>query len=288
MRRADLFFELLANKFNPTKKQGIFSLVPEKQRLSPSAVLNEQEAKKALPLGTLWLEHIHYSHLIEPLSNTPKQLRPFILASLPDAQKEALQKIEKMTKEEIPTLSPLAKTFFLKFLWREWKKKDEEALPYTLLQETPLSSLLSLTKRELIELVDLIAMHDLVEELRAIVDKKLILSICQNLSPNQQKYLKVCLHQKTKAISISLNIKELYKNKALFLKTLHKRGLKRLAIALSGQMEDFVFHLAHIFDSGRGQILLSNWQKEEIPLATQTAQAQVAHIVQILQHKATS
>jgi hypothetical protein len=286
MRRKDLFMELLANKYNPSKQQALLSLLPEKNR-PQLASIGEQDAKKALPIAPLWLEHIHYSHLIAPLEKIKKELRPYVLASLPEAQKEPLIKLEKLKAEEIPSLSPIAKTFFCQFLWREWKQKDEEALPLSLLQETPLSSLLSLTKRELIELVDLIAMHDLVDELRAIVDKKLIVSILQNLSPNQQKYLKVCLHQKAKPISISLNIKELYKNKALFLKTLHKRGLKRLAIALSGEPPDLVFHLSHIFDSGRGQILLANWQKEEIPLATVAGKAQVAHIVQILQHKAT-
>jgi hypothetical protein len=199
-----------------------------------------------------------------------------MVACLPEMMHRKLAKRESIQV----TLAPVTKNFLLSYFLKSYR--DAPELPQELMPKTSLDMLLALTKNELVDLIDLLAMQDLAEEVRHIVDKKLIQAIVLNLTPLQQKYLKTCLHQKSKIPIPSLNAKEAHQDKKAFLILLHKRGLKRLAIATSGLPADFMWHLSHLLDRGRGKILLTEQQKEEIPLATQVIQMQIQQILPIL------
>jgi|GEM_PF-2426961 len=277
-----LFTRLLINQFAAQQAAEVAAFFDEETQKELAASSLDQADPQLLFSGfSSWLDSVHYSWLLEPIQTIKEPIRNLIIAQLPEKQQRGLMQ---------HSLSPLAPTSSLvgqKFLFHTLKKicGDLPLLPRTFLSPSPLDPLLSLSKQELVTVIDLLSMHDLAEEMRHIVNKKLLQPIIANLSNNQQKYLKRILHQKSKATISPLNIKELYTNKSLFLKTLHKRGLKRLSIALSGGEFLFTQHLAHILDTGRGKILLDLYQQMEIPTSSTIMRQQALQIVQLIQSK---
>ncbi len=145
-----------------------------------------------------------------------------------------------------------------------------------------LSPLLQLTRLELLDIADLLAMHDLVEEMRHIVDKKLLQGVLQHLTAKQQHYLQILLRQKSRIKPTSLSVRELLKEGNKFPQMLHKFGLQRLSFALSGATDDFIWHIVHTFDLARAKFLLNHIKQEEVPNQTPSALLQVQHIIQFL------
>jgi hypothetical protein len=139
-----------------------------------------------------------------------------------------------------------------------------------------------MAKEELLEIIDLLAMHDVVDEIRHIVDKKQLLAILQYLSTEQQHYLKVLLRQKSRVKPTGLSIRELLKEGKKFPQAIHKLGLQRFAFALSGASDDFTLHILHALDFQRAKFLQNHIQKEEVPNQTPEALLQVQHIIQFL------
>jgi hypothetical protein len=286
-----MFFRLLLNKFNFDKQDAVVELLPEgeQQEISQYKMLSKNpealNPKALLPSSLQWLDKIHYSWLEEPLRTLKDPLPACVVATLPEKQAESLNKRLQLTKPD-HSYPESIKNFLLSHLYEAWP--DKEILPQDLLPPSQLSPLLDCSKSELVELVDYLPMIDLAEEVRHIVDKKLIQAIVVDLTRGQQKYLKSCLHQKAKIQIPPLNVKEIHKDKKSFLVALHKRGLKRLSIALSGQHPDFIWHIAHMFDIGRGKILMEQCEKEEVPTATQITTLQVLQIIQQLRAKEAS
>ena len=136
-------------------------------------------------------------------------------------------------------------------------------------------------------MIDLLAVHDIIDEVRQIVNKRQLDLLLGELTASQQRYLQHCFHQKTKLLFEPIQIWQLYKEKKQVGTVLHKRGLRRLAVGLAKYPTDFIWHLAHIFDIGRGKILLRLIEKRELSEeatagAGQMIQMQVQQIYQIL------
>ena len=275
--KGSLFLKLLVNKFHPVKQDGLLALLPADITKS---ILSTQTAASSPSLllqnSSTLFQKVHYSWLLEPLTALPKALVACVVASFDAPLQEKLQTLLSLEKKEYPDiLKKYFSAYFLKFF-------SVPALPRELMGQTTLDALLDTRKEDLVILIDLLAMQDLAEEVRHIVDKKLIQAIIGDLTPSQQKYLQVCLHQKSKIPVQPLNVKETHKDRKAFHTLLHKRGLKRLSIATSGLSSDFMWHLSHLLDRGRGKILMEQWQKEELPLATQVIQMQIQQVLPIL------
>lgn len=279
--KSTLFLKLLINKFHPTRQEQLMLHLPEKSRDALIHLHTSAQTPQLLLNNTPALfRNIHYSWLIDPISSLAKPLQRAVIASFeePLAKKLAeLLQIDEVQKET--GLSEPVKKFLFCFFMRHFALP---ALPREMMQQTPLDMLLDIKKERLIIMIDLLAMQDLAEEVRHIVDKKLIQAIIHDLTSAQQKYLQVCLHQKSKIPTAPLNVRETHKDRKAFHTLLHKRGLKRLSIATSGLSSDFMWHLSHLLDRGRGKILMEQWQKEELPLATQVIQMQIQQILPIL------
>ncbi|MDB6081895.1 MAG: hypothetical protein JWO53_1167 [Chlamydiia bacterium] len=290
IQNGSLFFKLLLNKYHPSKQDSLIKLLPEERQkeLESYASVAANNPLSLLPSSGNWIEYIHYSWLETPLSTVPQNLKSCIIAALPHEQKEKISQRAEVTppSEEQMHYAESVKNFLLNYLYKAWD--DKNVLPRDLLPDCPLSPLLTCTKTEIVDIIDLLAMHDLAEEIRHIVDKKLIQAIVVNLTLLQQKYLKICLHQKSKIPIPPLNIREAHKDKKAFIIALHRRGLKRLSIAISGLPADFLWHITHTVDTGRGKILMSQYQPTEIATTTAVTQLQVLQIIQFIKGKATT
>lgn len=282
-----LFFRLLANRCFSGKPEELTKLLQDNELNTLQLISPTWKNPSCLLFrpDTL-LETIHYSWLEPTLKKVPEPLLSCVLHTLPTEYAQALvtrgissrQALEKAKNYPQPV-----RNFLLGIFFSQWE--EGEVLPKELLPESDLQPLLECTKVELMDLIDLLAMYDLAEEVRHIVDKKLLQAIVSILSIPQQKYLRNTLHHKQKTPSTPLQVKTIYKDRKKFLHTLHKRGIGRLAFSLSGKPANFTWYPVHILDIGRGTLLRSLIQKEEIPTITQVARLQVLQALQFLRTK---
>lgn len=298
MQQNWIFFRLLLNKYFPQKADALFQLLQdEKQKEEMQKGLAECTLASKNPECLIFkpeekLQELHYSWLEPILLAIDEPLRSSIILAMPAATISALMKREVISQDfenKTTNLSKSVQSFLLGKLFAKWQElsfeKETMPLPKELLPKTDLDPLLSASKTELTDLIDLLSMHDLAAEVRHIVDKKLLHAIISKLTVDQQKYLRTTLHQKPKMQEPPLQVREIYKDSKKFLHTLHKRGLKRLGSALSGLSPDFIWYITHTLDVGRGKLLMSFIQKEEIPTATQVVKIQILQIQQLLKAK---
>jgi len=271
---------LLLNKYFTGKQDALPKLMPKEEwDILSDILIAHKEPNLSLFLPNQWLTSIDISWLGPTLLALPKALQEVYASAFPNELGQALG--QKAPVDATPlALSPQVKEFLLSLLFKLWKEK--EVKPKELIPTWELSPLLKLSRPELFEIVDLLAMYDLVEEMRHIVDKRLIQAIVQHLTPAQNHYLRLLLRQKSSHKPSPLSVKELLKEGKKFPQILHKFGLQRFALALSGANDDFLWHILHTFDINRAKFLMSQIQKDEVANQTPLAQMQVQHIIQFL------
>lgn len=273
-----VFLKLLLNKYFTGKQEALSKLTPESEfnEISQQSFVSKNPTSLFFCPETV--AQMHYSWLRSTLMTLPEALRSVVVASL---SKDKAQNLINMEPDALhpkeANYPEKVQRFLFHILYSHFPEK--EITPQELLPEYPLLMLLEHKKSDLVEMIDLLAMHDLAEEVKRIVDKNFLQAILVQLTPRQQRYLKTCLHQKSRLSIAPLQVRETYKDKKEFARLLHKRGLQRLSIALSGCHPDFLWHISHIFDIGRGKILIKLTQKEDIPGSTQGAQMQVQQVI---------
>lgn len=229
--------------------------------------LLESQVNSADPLPlfnheTEILSNLHYSWLRKMFPSEEKSKMLLRLPCLSEKQKKGLAELS-----DLPLPASLASDLVNKFYCSKVVSdlKLPKILPADYLPESPFNRLLKLNKNQLIEIVDHLGIYDLAHELRHIVATKNLKNIYKCLSPKHQQFLRQCLHAKDKVITPKLHLDQWNGEEKPLKNLLHRRGLMRLAIALSGQHPDLIWLLAHRLDTGRGQILLDQVKKEEIP-----------------------
>lgn len=220
------------------------------------------------------IANIHYSWIQPILQTFPRSIQPAIVAALTHEQIAGLKLAPPIS------ISNVAKTFLLNQIYQKLEVGDH--WPQEYLPTTELTFLIKWTKTQLTELADFLGLHDLSSELRHIVDRNHLKNIYECLTPKQHQYLKLCLHQKMQLVSPKLGIDPTKQDCAKLKQIIHRRGLSRLGKALCGQHPDMVWHIAHTLDMGRGNILLKEFQPEELPKVTQILKQQVLNLITFL------
>lgn len=220
-----------------------------------------------------WMEPIHYSWFVEFLETMPPAL---LLTSLPKKQAEAVAK----TLESLPEKKSLPR-FMQLYLSHSLKNQMQgvHILPEQHLLASPLNALLSLTKPQIMHLIDLLGMHDLAADLRQVVDKALLNKIYAALTQEQLRFLHYCSKQTMPWVPTKLNIAGWDGQKKSLNLLLHKRGLYRLAKALVSEDESLRWHFCRRIDVGRGKILLKLFEEKYDPALAPHFKQQVVHLI---------
>ena len=218
---------------------------------------------------------IHYSWLAPEVQSFSPAMQTLLLAALPESISAPLcQLLHASVSMSMPRV---VKPYFLGLLYR--KLGALEVLPTGFLPESPLSCLAEYQKPQLIELIDFLGMYDLSEEIRQIVDTKVLKMIYQLLSVKQQHFLRVSMHQKERMSTPPIGLKQWKGDAAQLEKVLHRRGLLRLGYALSGQHPDLLWHITRRLDTGRGHLLASHYSKKEVPGISTALLQQVLSVI---------
>lgn len=274
-----MLLQTLLNRYHKGSISPLLCYLPqeevEKITLYPT---ESQDVALAAVQPEQLIQQIHYSWLALAFEKLNDLIKPFILASLPATQSEGIQKMLKLSPPTVQVAPPFKNIFIYFFL----QQCERSPLPLSFLPASKLTPLLDLTKHQLVELIDFMGLQDLAAEIRHIVDKNKLKKVYLCLSPKKKKFLKICLHHKEKIPADSLTLDRWDGSSAKLENALHRRGLSRLGMALSGQEPGFIKHLILKLDKGRGSILEKNIMEKEIPEVTQAMITQTLNLIKFL------
>lgn len=276
--RGWMMLRVLINRYNSQAGNALLRFLPQ-----PEAELVLKQEIQSNDLTPL-LEHpehlikrMHYSWLQPLLAKWPESVRPLIIEALTPEQASRLKQGVSQPSER---LADPIKAFILHRFYHSFDASEH--LPIEYLPPSEFSSLLNWNKKELVNLFDFLGLYDLAVEIRHIVNRNYLRNFYDCLTSRQLTYLKICMHQKQQITAPKLGIDPSSQNCTLLKQILHRRGLVRLAKALTGQHKDFVWYIAHTLDSGRGTILLQAQQTPASPKVVNVLKQQVFNVMNFL------
>lgn len=274
---------ILVNRFHLGKKTDFEQFFPD--QVKEAAVESDKAELFFEPIEER-IGSIHYSWLVPVIQKKNPATRQLILAALPQQIREKLAPLleEKLPDYELkaPFRTWVLSTFAI--TWTDFQK----TLSPKFLPDSDLTPLLSLSKKELVLLIDYLGIYDLSQEIRTVVDKKLIEMLYKCLSNQKRHFLRIALHQKEKTPAPSLNFEHWDGDAKKLFRLLHHRGIVRLAVSLSGQSELLTWHFIHALDVGRGEKLAKYIQPNAIPLLTNQRIKQVLSVFNFIKNKRPS
>ena len=270
-------------RFHSEEGRALYRYLPAKERVQMETL----SVPKDLQFGQLfsadkWMEPLHYSWFAAFLETLPPAL---LLATLPRKQGEALAKTLRSIPEK-KSLSPFLRTYLSSYL-KDLMQKNA-VLPTAHLPPSDLNDLFSLSKPELLHLIDLLGIHDLAAELRHVVDKMVLTKIYGVLTQEQRHFCHYCSKQPMPWVPPKLNITAWDNEKRSLNILLHQRGLFRLAKALTLEDPSMRWHLCHRLDVGRGQIVIKHMKEKYDPALIPYFKNQVVHLLKRYQQKVTA
>jgi len=150
------------------------------------------------------------------------------------------------------------------------------------IEDSPISKLQMLSKRELELLSDYIGLFDLAEELRKVIDKPTITKVYAELSSKEIVFLEQCLTRRFLWRLPPIGLDTWLKNPLGFRHVLQKRGLARLCVGLSGEDPFLIEKLIFTLDMGRAKILKHLVKSSPIEPATTLVQKQILELFDLL------
>jgi len=288
-----LFFRLLFNKYFTAKADLLKKLMPKED----FEVLQKTDCPGKNPEVLLfdpnvWLSSSDPSWFIPLLDKLPQELLSVYLHILPKEIVGAYAVSDKGKRCKVAKtsaqVSSCIRIFLLQYLYK--LQSEPQALAKELLPPSDLHPLLDCTKQDLHDIIDLLSMQDLVDEVRHIVDKRILQLLSKLLTTKQQAYLKMCLRQKTKPHTPTFSLKEQLKEPQKFVSEIRTIGIKRMACALSGENKDFVWHILHTLDMPSAKSIQEHIElqpiaapaKGETKYATKLGQIEIMQILQFL------
>lgn len=280
-----LMLKLLLNRYHQGSDEALSKFLPDREKeLFETHTTQSSDIGHLLAKSEDVLAKFHPSWLSFYCEEVTEEMRSLILASLPDKLRKAVSSLlkEHNVKPSVGdwSIQPWIRSFFLDFLLHEIKRQG--ILPVEFLPRSPLFSLLDVSFDTLLEVIDYLALPDLAKELKHVLAKDALEKIYQTLSPKKQHYTRACLHHIESVDIPEINLKGWDGEKETLDRALHYRGLLRFAMALSGQHPDFVWHIRHRLDKGRGEFLKKHVSENEIPGTSEAMKSQVTHVLGLI------
>ncbi len=263
---SEMVLQSFLSRCSPEKRKRLAHFLPEeeRERLEKTIPLAHEISAEEFTNHAI-LEHVHWSWFIPTLkSYTPKEQKLFLVALSPTTAASLGNALD--LNPPFPEITETARAYLRQILQTSLVTAKDRLLPLPYLPPSPLNALLSMSKKELTHLIDLLSLFDLAGELRQIVETKILKKIYSFLNDEERRYLKQVSSHKDPLSTPRLNLERWDGTEDSLRLMLHRRGLNRLAVALSGQDPDLVWYVCHQLDIGRGNTLFHSLSKEA-PLA---------------------
>lgn len=273
-----LMLRVLINRFNPGAGNALVKFLPQEE--ASRIASPDIRSVDIIPL-LLRPKHImdllHYSWIQPLIEKYPEDMHPIFLGILTPRQVTGLRRIFPQTAYAV---SPLVKNFLQFCLYS--RLPDNHPLPIDYLPPSEFAKLLTYTKNEIVDLIDLLGLHDLAVKIRSIVNKQHLDHISSCLTPKQQHFLKICLYRKEPLAAPPFDINPADFRCETLKNLIHQRGLARFGKALCGEHPDFIWYIAHILDTGRGKVIQEYYKPDPIPKVTALLKSQVMNVMNFL------
>jgi hypothetical protein len=259
------------------KREALLRFLPEPERLKLAEIPAFEE--KISPERYNLLEYVHWSWFLPTLKTYPEKEQKLFLSALSPVAAQNLS-----AALDIPDfsqkMSETARGFFNQILMSSLLGPHHRLTPIDYIAPSPVTPLLRLSKKELIQLISLLSLYDLSAELRQIVETKILKKIYSFLSKTEQKFLKQIMAQQKESLSfLRMGLDRWDGTEEAFRHQLHRKGLIRFAAALSGQDPDLIWYIGHQLDIGRGTTLLKLCAKETAPSLTEGVIRQIEELL---------
>jgi hypothetical protein len=257
-------------------RRALERFLPENERLYLAELpsFSEGEISPFPPL----MDRVHWSWFLPTLKSFSAREQRLFLASLHPLMAENLRR-ELQIKSDEGQIGEVAGDFLRQQLLSSLAGAHNRHLPIDYLPASPLNRLLYSNKKDLIRLIDLLALYDLAADMRQIVETKILKKIYSFLSEEQKNFLKKISSQKETHTLPRMGLERWDGSEEALRVLLHKRGLARLGIALSGQDPDLIWAICHQLDIGRGNALFKLCGKEAAAGISEAAIRQIEEIV---------
>ncbi len=224
------------------------------------------------------LESVHWSWFLPTLKTYREDAQEMFISALD------FQSAKNLTHElHLPlpnsNINISFKNYLRKVLASSLLGPIDQLLPKHYLPQTSIQNLLHLSKLQLTKIIQMLSLYDLAIELRQIVETKILKKIYSLLTEEEKKFLKKIMHLPDPYTQTRIPIDRWIKKEEAFRLTLHKKGLTRFALGLSGKHPDFVWYICHQLDIGRGSALFKLCQKEPIPHVTDAIERQIEELL---------
>ncbi len=277
--RSEMILKGFLSRCEPARQQALMRFLPEEERMTLAELPTfEDEVDAESFTNSSTLERVHWSWLLPTLKSFSNKEQQLFLASLSPIVAENLREALAI-KGAVEEISETARSFLREQLLHSLVGYEERNLPIDYLPASPLNKLLKLSKKQLIRLIDFLALHDLAAELRQIVETKILKKIYSFLTEEHKALLKEFSAQKEAHPLPRLGLDRWDGNEESLRTMLHRRGLARLALALSGQDPDLVWMLCHQLDIGRGNALYKLCAKEATPGVSSAIATQIEELL---------
>ena len=281
MRSIDWYiFKDFLDHADAEKKQALLQCLAseEKEQVLETPKLTGAPSK-GLPSYTERLSLIHYSWFIPLFEKMYDQDKVLFIFILPDEQKQKLYQYFDITKYP-SAISEEAKEYMGSKLYSYFVTKHKDILPIECLPDNPLNELLSLSRKQLLHLVDQLSMHDLSIEMKTMINASHFFKIESILSFEQKQYLRF-LKKNIEPVSFKpIGLNHWNGDESLLKKVLHQRGLNRLSKAISNSHTSLLLHLAHKLDMGRASILKTLFKELKNKKAHKILVSQVCELIE--------
>ncbi len=277
----DEFLKALMERFPNPGMAAVIEALPEelgsKFRLLPQRVGKAPELFFAQPKRVL--AGMHPSWCEELVHFSPEALRPLIRMLVLDA----VGKNEGKT--EISLTVPL-RNFLLRYLVDKWPERTIQGVES--IEGASFGWLAKSDERTLLSLVELLAVNDVVDVVRQIVDKKTLQKILAVLTPLQQRYLRSLLYRPIRLATPNKELTTfLLDDPTLGAQRLTQRGFEELAIAMKQEPELLQWHVLHHIDRKKASFLKEVMEKKVAPEEVSKVQKHLSHAYQFLKKMET-
>ena len=271
-KRGQIMLKVFINRYPP--KDALLKFLPENfaKKVREQNIFSD-DLRPMLEQPARSVSQMHYSWIEPALKKFPPPLQMIAAGALTEEQATGLKANAKTP------ISHVTKSFLLNQIYNYLNIAGHTPVEY--LPQTELSQLATWSKYEIVELIDFFGIYDLAAEVRKIVNRKSLKTIYDCLSSKQLHFLQYCLQQKERLSFPSMGINPQIEGRIL-LKAVHKRGLNRLAAAFGEEHRDFVWHVAHILDKGRGSLLLKQYQQQVPANVITILKQQAVHLIHFL------
>lgn len=267
---ADSFLKALLSKIPQSVLKPLIEAAPPEiaQKVGALAAVEARPLESYFIFPKTLLARLHSSWFQEVVSFCPESF-----------QGAALKAMQEEMGLEKKTFSDSVRRFLLQealFRWPHKTMTEEEQLDLPLLGEC--------SSEQLHSLAELVALYDLQEGVRKVVEKKRLQSIFERLSSLQQKYLKEILQGKTFHICDPIGLEAfLQMNPREAATFLHARGLQNIGMVLQREKPATCWFVLHRMDRESASIVDEGRTMENVPCDLKQLQKKFVHAFQFVQ-----